>query len=294
MVNKGEEENGQHDGFLICNLCGKTAVDSNNLGSHTRDYHIAGRNSVSTRCNGQYERVYLGYGFNSDVLLFRIPIAKSLRFHPVTPTEKAPIADAVQSLAEAIVLGIGRVLDIDIREINAGYRFLPDGEGHSVDIFMHDTLSGGAGYATQAGEEISEVIQKVEILLNDCDCSSSCNKCLCHYGNRFHHATLNRFLALDLLHFVRDGELPTKPTFEEQRSALIPLINMLGLAAWQVSYPEHAPVTALNGAGKEIKLFSYPSIVQPSHYGFVDADNTFAFSPYELSRDLPGVFGEIA
>lgn len=294
MVNKGEEENGQHDGFLVCNQCGKTAVDSNNLGAHTRDYHIAGRNVGPSRCNGQYERVYLGYGFNSDALLLRIPIVDSLRFHPVAPTERQPIGDAIQSLAEAIVLGVGRELDIDIREINAGYRFLRVGEENFADIFVYDTLSGGAGYATQAGEVMPSVIQRVENLLSGCDCSSSCNKCLRHYGNRFHHATLDRFLALDLLRFVRDGSLPANPTIDDQRAILTPLISMLGLAGWQVTYVENAPVTATNSAGRTITLFSYPSIVRPEQYGFVEDGNTFAFSAYELSRDLPGAFGVIA
>ncbi len=41
MVNKGEEENGQHDGFLICKQCGKVALDSDSykLGDHNRDYY---------------------------------------------------------------------------------------------------------------------------------------------------------------------------------------------------------------------------------------------------------------
>jgi ATP-dependent helicase YprA (DUF1998 family) len=294
MVNKGEEENGEHDGFLVCNQCGKTAIDPDNLGPHKRDYHVSGRNSGNVRCNGQYEPVYLGYGFNSDALLLRIPIVDSLRFHPVTKTEKAPISDAVQSLAEAIVLAIGRELDIDIREINAGHRFLRIGDDHFVDIFVYDTLSGGAGYATQAGESIHAVIERVEQLLGGCDCSSSCNKCLRHYGNRFHHAALDRYLALDLLRMVRDGDPPSKPTVEEQRVALSPLSDMLRLAGWEVTYTENAPVTASNSIGRAITLYSYPSIVQPAQYGFEPAGNTFAFSPYELSRDLPGVFGVIA
>jgi hypothetical protein len=212
----------------------------------------------------------------------------------VAKTEKAPISDAVQSLAEAIVLAIGRELDIDIREINAGHRFLRVGDDHFVDIFVYDTLSGGAGYATQAGESIHAVIERVEQLLSGCDCSSSCSKCLRHYGNRFHHAALDRYLALDLLRMVRDGDLPPKPTVEEQRVALLPLSDMLRLAGWEVTYTENAPVTASNSIGRAITLYSYPSIVQPAQYGFEPAGNTFAFSPYELSRDLPGVFGVIA
>ncbi len=293
MVNKGEEENGQHDGFRVCNQCGRAAVDDNDMAAHDRDYHISGRRP-STRCQGQYEQVYLGYSFNSDVLLLRIPIDDALRFDPVARTERAPLSDAIQSLAESIVLGIGRELDIDIREINTGFRFSPVGDDNFVDIFIYDTLSGGAGYATQAGEVMNNVMVRVESLLTNCDCSSSCDKCLRHYGNRFHHATLDRLLALDLLRFISNGALPAKLSVEEQQNMLRPLIGMLKLAGWQITYTNSAPITAKSSDGRMVDLYSYPSLVRPRYYGFVMASTKAAFSPYELSRDLPGAYGIIA
>lgn len=293
MVNKGEEENGQHDGFLICNLCGKVALDNTNTGAHERDYYISGRRP-STRCQGQFERVYLGYSFNSDVLLLRLPIGEALRFDPVDRTERAPIADAIQSFAEGMVLAVGRELDIDIREIDAGFRFLRVGSQNFADIFIYDTLAGGAGYATQAGEVIANVMARLENLLTGCDCSSSCSKCLRHYGNRFHHAALDRFLALDLLRYFRDGVIPAEPSVEEQRSTLKPLINLLMLAGWAAAHPEGAPVTVTRSDGATVALHSYPSLIRPQHYDFVDGAATAAFSPYELSRDLPGAYGTIA
>ncbi len=293
MVNKGEEENGQHDGFRICNQCGRAALDDSDMGTHDRDYYVSGR-ARPTRCQGQYKRVYLGYSFNSDTLLLRMPLGDALRFDPVDRTERAPISDAMQSLAEAIVLGIGRELDIDIREINAGFRFLRVGNENFADIFIYDTLSGGAGYATQAGEVMDNVMVRVESLLDGCDCSSSCDKCLRHYGNRFYHATLDRILALDLLRFIRDGVLPAKPPVEEQHNALRPLIDMLELAGWQIAHTNSSPATAIRNDGKTVDLYSYPSLVRPEHYGFAKAGTKAAFSPYELSRDLPGAYGIIA
>ena len=190
MVNKGEEDDGQYDGFLVCNRCGKAASDPQRVGPHERDYLLATRSPG--RCTGQFEQVYLGYGFASDVLVVRLPLSRPLRFDPVQPTERQPIADALQSLAEAFVLGISQELDIDIREINAGFRFIRQGDDHLADIFVYDTLSGGAGYATQAGELFSGVMTRAETLLSRCTCSASCDKCLRHYGNRFHHSVLDR------------------------------------------------------------------------------------------------------
>jgi hypothetical protein len=171
MVNKGKEDAGQYPGFLVCNRCGKAASDPQRVGPHERDYYLSTRGMG--RCTGQFEQVYLGYGFASDVLIVRLPLSRPLRFDPVRTTEREPISNALQSLAEAFVLGISQELDIDIREINAGSRFVRVGEEHFADIFVYDTLSGGAGYATQAGEHFESVMTRADALLSRCTCSMS-------------------------------------------------------------------------------------------------------------------------
>lgn len=291
MVNKGEEEHGQHGGFLVCNRCGKWTSDPQQIGPHSRDYFVAPRSPG--RCTGQFERVFLGYGFSSDVLVVRISLSDPLRFDPVLATERTPIANALQSLAEAIVLGISQELDIDIREVSAGYRFVRQASEHYADLFVYDTLSGGAGYATQAGNVFDSVMSRAEALLSRCTCSASCDKCLRHYANRFHHSILDRNLALDLLRFVRDGAIPTEPSLDMQRSALEPLLGMLQLAGWTVIQGAERAPFSLTRDSRVVELFSFPSLVTTSHYGYVQRPDKFAFSPFELSRDLPGAFGVI-
>lgn len=290
MVNKGEEDAGRYVGFMVCNRCGKTASDPQNVGPHDRDYYLSTRSPG--RCAGQFEQVYLGYSFSSDVLIVRVPLSRPLRFDPVRRIEREPISNALQSLAEAFVLGISQELDIDIREINAGFRFIRVGDDHLADIFVYDTLSGGAGYATQAGELFEAVMTRAENLLARCVCSASCDKCLRHYGNRFHHSSLDRHLALDLLRYVRDGRLPVLPSFDEQAAALEPLRDMLLLAGWSHVSSPGAPCTVAHKA-RQVELFSFPSLVEPKHYGYQSASHRFAFSPFEVARDLPGAFGEI-
>lgn len=291
MVNKGEEDAGQYPGFLVCNRCGKTAFDPQRVGPHERDYYLSTRGTG--RCTGQFEQVYLGYGFASDVLILRLPLSKPLRFDPVRTTEREPVSNALQSLAEALVLGISQELDIDIREINAGFRFVRVGEEHFADIFVYDTLSGGAGYATQAGELFEAVMIRAEALLSRCTCSTSCDKCLRHYGNRFHHSILDRRLALDLLRYARDGFIPAVPSHDEQRAILQPLKDMMLLAGWSED-PSPAAPYVLTHQGRSAHLFSFPSLVHPAHYGFAPGMRCFAFSAFELGRDLPGAYGEVA
>jgi hypothetical protein len=290
MVNKGEEDAGQYVGFLICNRCGKATSDPQRVGPHERDYYLSTR--APGRCTGQFEQVYIGYGFASDVLIVRLPLSKPLRFDPVRLTEREPISNALQSLAEAFVLGISQELDIDIREINAGFRFVRVGDEHLADIFVYDTISGGAGYATQAGELFEAVMTRAETLLSRCTRSASCDKCLRHYGNRFHHSILDRRLALDLLRYVRDGYVPAAPSYDEQRATLEPLKEMMLLAGWSEDPSPVAPCAVMH-QGRRVQVFSFPSLVEPAHYGFALGASQFAFSAFELARDLPGAFGEV-
>jgi len=291
MVNKGDKE----DGFLICSRCGKASFDGKQ-GAHQRDYLIETPRGVPyppRTCNGDFTQVFLGYSFTSDILLFRLPIVEPFRFDPIEKRARQPLADALQSFCEALVLAIAHTLDIDIREVNAGYRFVRHGTDHFADIFVYDTLSGGAGYATQAEQGFSEVFVEAESLLAKCDCTTSCDKCLRHYGNRLHHGSLDRFLALDLVRFVKGGSAPTEFERSRQQEELRPLVQLLQLAGWKISDMCEAPITATRG-GPSVSLWSYPSLVEPKNLGFVESQLRYAFSPYELARDLPGAFSQMS
>jgi hypothetical protein len=290
IVNKGDDEGGQQTGFWVCNKCGKSESDPMKHKAHQRDYLVSGRTGGA--CTGSFEPVYLGYGFSSDVLLLRIPISSGLRFDVVNTTDRKPISDALQSLAEALVISIGRKLDIDIREINAGFRFVREADEHFADIFVYDTLSGGAGYATQAGDEISAVFAAVFHLLADCDCSASCDKCLRHYGNRFHHNVLDRHLALDLAQYIHDGVIPQQMSEKAQAEVLRPLVSMLELAGWLAERGPRGNISVSRG-GKKANLYAAPSLTKPIAVGITLKQGDFAFSPYELARDLPGAFSLI-
>jgi hypothetical protein len=190
-------------------------------------------------------------------------------------------------------LAVTRELAIDNRELSAGYRFGRDGDAYFADVFLYDTLAGGAGYAIEAGSALESVFGRLESLLRNCDCSSSCDKCLRHYGNRFYHEALDRFLALDLVRFVTDGSTPAGLTIQQQRHGLRPLSELLRLAGWGISESSIAPLTATRD-GHSVDLWCCPSLVDPKALGLLASPRTQVFSPYELARDLPGAYAEIA
>jgi len=224
-------------------------------------------------------------------LIARVAIHGNLRFDFRDRRKRKPIEDALQSLSDALVLSMGRVLDIDSREVAAGYRFASVGGENFADIYLYDTLSGGAGYAFQAGERFEEIFSEAERLLVGCNCGSSCESCLRHYGNRFNHASLDRSLAWDLASYIRSGALPDAMPLDVQRSHLAPLSEMLAMAGWSIA--DGIAVKAGLG-GVRVDIAVCPSLVDCEPRMSENGVRRFTFTPYELSRDLPSAFAELS
>ncbi|WP_434982626.1 DEAD/DEAH box helicase [Xanthomonas arboricola] len=291
MVNKGDP-GADEDGFDVCNKCGKVLLAGDPATSHERDYFVRWPKTNPGKCNGSFERVFLGYGFRSDVLILRTAIEDPLRFSGTDSRLRRPLEDALQTLCESVTLAIARKLDIDAREISAGFRFGSSGEEHFADIFVYDTLSGGAGYALEASKSFREVFADAVRNMCECSCESSCEKCLRHYGNRFHHASLDRHLGQVLAKYMLTGEVSDDIGAEEAKLALRPLVGLLSLADWSVA-EEGEGYTASRG-GRTIRLRIVPSLRESRLKERSGGIDVYYFTPYELSRDLPAAYAELA
>lgn len=291
VVNEGDP-NSNEAGFRICKKCGKVLTEGEPEGSHSRDYYVRtfGK-QPQQRCDGEFQRVFLGYGFTSDVLLIRIDLVKPFRFGILSRRDRKPLEDALQTLCEALTLSIGRVLDIDPREVSAGYRFGNDGASDFADIFIYDTLAGGAGYALQAGESFAKVFERAKILLGDCSCTASCENCLRHYANRFSHMHLDRTLGAALARYIELGEVPAQLSVENQLSILEPLAEMVKLAGWDASQDESG--IAVSHSGRRFRLAACPSLRACEPKVIASGITMLTFTPYELARDLPSAFAEM-
>jgi Zn finger protein HypA/HybF involved in hydrogenase expression len=291
VVNEGDP-NSKAVGFNVCKKCGKVLADGESDGPHYRDYYIRTAGTpVPPRCDGEFEQVFLGYGFTSDVLLLRIDLVRPLRFGILSRRDRKPIEDALQTLCEALTLSIGRVLDVDAREVSAGYRFGNDGSSDFADIFIYDTLAGGAGYALQAGESFSKVFGEARELLSSCVCSASCENCLRHYANRFSHSVLDRHLGVALADYIKAGAVPDEYSPSQQSSVLSPLVEMIQLAGWRVSLIETG--IDVSHGGRTLRLRACPSLRACDPKVVVDGATVLSFTPYELARDLPSAFAEL-
>jgi hypothetical protein len=291
VVNEGDPAS-EKSGFRVCSKCGKTLLEGESEGAHAMDYYVkVFKGLAPTRCNGEFQRVFLGYEFLSDILLLRLSLVSPLRFGVADRRTRKPLEDALQTLCDALAIAISRVLDVDAREVSAGFRFGNNGTSEFADIFIYDTLTGGAGYALEASKDFRSIFEEAISILGKCSCSSSCEGCLRHYGNRFYHADLDRFLGLDLAHYILEGVVPAEFDAACQKQVLTPLIDMIKLAGWEVV--ESTSDVQARHQGQTFELFACPSLRACVPRVRKGRAQRLTFTPYELGRDLPSAFAEL-
>ena len=152
----------------------------------------------------------LGTDFISDVLLVSIGVRPPLTLFPgLLPTNVA-----LRTISEALAIAACRLLELDPNELQAEYRpaLTEDGRrGLEAEIYLYDTLSGGAGFARRVGELGLDVFKEALHILEGCpeSCDRSCYRCLRSYKNKFEHDLLDRHLGASLLRYLIDGSYPS-------------------------------------------------------------------------------------
>ena len=222
IVNKGIGSKG----FSVCMDCGAAAPadDDIPLGKMAKPYRHPHKYYQCHHDGNGIATVFLGHQFRTDLVVYEIALdATKINID----IRGLWITRAGQTLAEAMTLAGGRLLDIEFNEIKSGYRlrYTPDGKTAYVDVFLFDSLSSGAGYCAALANMPKEMFQETRLVLTDCPskCESACHDCLMHYWNQRHHNVLDRFAAIDLLDWAERGILPEPLSFERQRQLLAPL-----------------------------------------------------------------------
>jgi hypothetical protein len=183
--------------------------------------------------------VFLGHVFTTDLMLLRISIAAPIVTDTTEPIVLRTLEDGLYSIAEALRLSASRhpQLDLDPAEFGASFRIVPQaGNGELyLDVYLYDTLAGGAGYAELAGKYLGDILAAALTLLEDCPerCDRSCESCLRHYHNQHLRDRLDRRVGAQLLRYAMRGELPTEQPVERQAAALGALKRLLELDGYR-------------------------------------------------------------
>ena len=237
-TNKGQLADDKYQGFWICDKCGRASTDEPQAGAHQRPYFIEPSFApprAPYRCNGTFQNVFLGHVFSTDLLLLRITVARPLNTDTHDVVVLRALEDGLYSIAEAFRLTASRhpQLDLDASEFGAGFRIVPTQQGDELylDVYLFDTLSGGAGYSELAARHLSEVLTSALDLLENCPahCDRSCESCLRHYHNQHLKNRLDRRLGAQLLRYALFGIPPQEPDIATQIHALGALKRLLEL-----------------------------------------------------------------
>ncbi|MDB4928234.1 MAG: hypothetical protein JWM10_718 [Myxococcaceae bacterium] len=200
-------------GYDYCTRCGRIEPSAGETkltrSSHTRPYP-----SRDPRCpgGGTTDGIVLGTDFISDVSLFRLKLADPVRLPPGTHAAEV----ALRTLSEALSRAACSVLEVEPNELQAEFRpALSAGgfDGSEVEIYLYDTLAGGAGFSRRAAEFGAKLLEEALSLLEECaaggGCDTSCYQCLRSFKNRRDHHLLDRQVGAALLRHLLRGEPPT-------------------------------------------------------------------------------------
>jgi hypothetical protein len=136
-------------------------------------------------------------------------------------------AVALRTVSEALAKAACQLLEIEPGELMAEFRpaLTPGGtSGLEAEIFLYDTLPGGAGFSAQLADRGLELFQLALYLMKTCpeNCDASCYRCLRSFKNKFEHSLLDRHVGAELLEYLLNGEQPQfNPTRLKSSTALL-------------------------------------------------------------------------
>lgn len=212
----------RQEGYNYCVRCGliePTAVPSSSVaGSHPKPYP----DDNDPTCPGSRATrgLVLGTDFISDVLLISLRVDTPLILRPGYLATDV----ALRTLCEAITIAATKRLDIEPGELQAEYRPALTEAGHQgleSEIYLYDTLAGGAGFARRVAELGPAVFGDAIALLEGCPagCDRSCYRCLRSFKNKFEHELLDRHLGASLLRYLMLDEEPILDSARIERAA---------------------------------------------------------------------------
>ncbi|MFI6040920.1 DEAD/DEAH box helicase [Nocardia sp. NPDC051321] len=199
------------EGYTYCTRCGliepSAAATGSVVGIHRKPYPDEREPSCSGSASSN--AVVLGTDFISDVLLVRLNVDQPITLRP----ELLSTQVALRTIAEALTISAATELDIDATELQAEHRPALTQAGNSgleAEIYIYDTLAGGAGFTRGVHEYGRAIFVKALERLEACpaNCDASCYRCLRSFRNRFEHGLLDRKVGAALLRYVLNGTAP--------------------------------------------------------------------------------------
>jgi hypothetical protein len=152
--------------------------------------------------------VVLGTNFITDIALFSLQFGGTVRLKPADTVTHT----AMRTLCVALSRAATELLQIEAGEVLAEYRpamSMRGCDGLESEIFLYDTLPGGAGFSREVARDGIALFQTAKRIMESCeeDCDFSCYRCLRDFRNRLDHGLLDRHVGMALVDYLLNGSL---------------------------------------------------------------------------------------
>jgi len=254
------------EGYSYCTKCGRIEASTDpspKLAMPHRKPYPDDDDRKMCDGTGAARHVVLGTDFITDIALFSMKVAAPLRLKP----GHSSTAVALRTASEALAKAACQMLEIEPGELMAEFRpaLSDDGiRGLEAEIFLYDTLPGGAGFAAQLPDRSEELFRHALKLIKTCpgDCDASCYRCLRSFKNKFEHGLLDRHIGAELISYLLDGETPEFDARRLQASTLTLAKDLARQSRGGASYdtdvtvksaigPLTAPILATDAKGRQ-------------------------------------------
>ncbi len=219
----------KQEGYNYCTICGLIESSAEGTASisapHPKPYPDKEPTCAGNRTS---RNIVLGTDFITDIALFSMRVEAPLKLKPgYYPTDVA-----LRTVSEALAKAACAILEVEPGELMAEYRpaLTPAGKvGLEAEIFLYDTLPGGAGFARQLTDRGIELFERALTIIKTCpeDCDSSCYRCLRSFKNKFEHGQIDRHVGAELLEYLLTNQIQP---FSPKRVAASTRVLMLDLA----------------------------------------------------------------
>ena len=235
----------KQEGYNYCTLCG--LIESSAEGSASIfSPHLKPFPHKEPTCPGSRtsRHIVLGTDFITDIALFSIRVEAPLKLKPgYFPTDVA-----LRTVSEALAKAACAMLEVEPGELMAEYRpaLTQAGKvGLEAEIFLYDTLPGGAGFSRQLADRGLELFQRALIIMKTCreDCDSSCYRCLRSFKNKFEHGQLDRHVGAELVEFLLTDHMQPFNPERIDASTKVLMLDLERNADRGVTYQRNAVVS---------------------------------------------------
>ncbi|MDD3960511.1 MAG: DEAD/DEAH box helicase [Bacteroidales bacterium] len=191
------------DFFYVCPKCGYSIASDESSKLKEYDYMGIGCGHIENNKDGHKNP--FGKGKCNNTSLIRYCLHHEFKTDVAKISFGCDTSDyaTMLSVMYALLNSFANELNIERRDIKACLTFKRTNGKMEHKIIIYDGVPGGAGHSrrlvTENGDVFKAVIKRAINLLNTCECSPSCYRCLRSYENQKNHEILDREKALNFL-----------------------------------------------------------------------------------------------